>query len=130
MRRTGNCNCDIGIGSCWETPNRTSVAFLPSHGHVGCGVVVHRDNIRPKHKPPFFLNSFSISVWAAIAGLFVLCTFLKAMGRRDRIKVDTSDYRFSFSRLDSLFMALVPFERIPRAFQDTGKCHHRKHFTT
>lgn len=124
VRKNENCKCDIGIGSWWETSNRTTVAFLPPHGHVGCGVVVHVDNITGKQNIWFFFQTFTVSVWAGIAALIVAITILKVMDGRfapvgKPLKVP-SDRRFRCPAWTRVIFDGVTYTRLKRAFQDTG----------
>lgn len=129
VRRDSMCKCDIGIGAWWETSNRTGVDFLTPYGHSGIGVVVHVDSTRSKHNQFFFIQAFAPSVWISIAALGIAFTILKFMDARFVPKspeaVTSSEVipvvRETWPQWALSCLKKIPFFRVKRACQDTGK---------
>lgn len=77
------CNCDVGIGGWMLTQQRLGrVQYLPPFVRDDMRVVTHVDNTYTATGNPFFVTTFTPTVWVAIAGLMICWSLIKMLDRR------------------------------------------------
>lgn len=122
-----DCKCDIGVGSWWQSINRTGVDFLTSHGSESISVLTTKDNLFSSNQLMFLFNAFEPLVWVLIILLCLCFIGLKLLDNRFSVVIPTTFQHTNATMMPSKWQRLKRYmlknsalHRLRKSTESTG----------